>query len=164
MDAIVTSGGAWGSERDLMLGLLDSLGWQGFFHRVRLGPGKAAGFGLLSGKPFFILPGGPPSHEAAFLLLALPGLLAMCGRRGPVFPPLKAVLADEVRGQGNWTQVVHVFLSATEDGWEARPIKNASRLSSMAGKDALLLIPEGAESLPLGAMVDVLPLKTLNGF
>ncbi|MBN2471046.1 MAG: molybdopterin molybdotransferase MoeA, partial [Anaerolineae bacterium] len=60
-DAIITSGGAWKGERDLVARVLDDLGWTRHYHRVRLGPGKAVGFGLLEGKAVFCLPGGPPS-------------------------------------------------------------------------------------------------------
>jgi molybdopterin molybdotransferase len=58
-DAIVTSGGAWTGEKDLIIRVLQQLNWQGFFHRVRLGPGKGVAFGLLQGKAVFCLPGGP---------------------------------------------------------------------------------------------------------
>lgn len=164
-DAFVTSGGAWKSERDLMLRVLEGLGWQGLFHRVRLGPGKAAGFGLLEGRPFFILPGGPPSHEAAFLLLALPGLLAMAGRRGPVFPQVSARLAEPVTGRTGWTQCVHVQLFQKNGVRMARPLKSASRLLSMARKDGLILLPEGVAELKAGqeAKVHCLSQNLMSG-
>jgi molybdopterin molybdotransferase len=55
-DVFLTSGGAWGSERDLILDVVGELNWQGIYHRVRMGPGKPVGFGLLDGRPFFCLP------------------------------------------------------------------------------------------------------------
>ncbi|MEJ2717130.1 MAG: molybdopterin molybdotransferase MoeA, partial [Deltaproteobacteria bacterium] len=61
-DVIITSGGAWKGNRDLIVTVLESLGWELKFHRVRMGPGKAVGMGLLEGKPVFCLPGGPPSN------------------------------------------------------------------------------------------------------
>ncbi|MGD8837405.1 MAG: molybdopterin molybdotransferase MoeA, partial [Desulfobacteraceae bacterium] len=76
-DAIVTSGGAWTGDRDLVAKVLDRLGWQQIFHRIRIGPGKAVGFGMLNHKPVFILPGGPPSNLMGFLQIALPGLLKL---------------------------------------------------------------------------------------
>ena len=79
-DVFLTSGGAWGSEKDLMLKVVEKLGWQGIYHRVRMSPGKPVGFGLLDKRPFFILPGGPPSNEMAFLQLALPAVMKMMGR------------------------------------------------------------------------------------
>ena len=159
VDAFVTSGGAFGSERDLMIGLLNDLGWEGFFHRVRLGPGKAAGFGLLEGKPFFLLPGGPPSYEATFLLLALPGLMAMSGHAGPVFPEINARLQQDVSGQIDWTQCIHARLYKTnEHAYAVQPLKSASRLSSMARKNALILIPEGVEEYRAGQDIPVVRL------
>ncbi|MFU8773805.1 MAG: molybdopterin molybdotransferase MoeA, partial [Anaerolineales bacterium] len=52
-DTMLTSGGAWKGERDLVVHILDELGWQKFYHRVRIGPGKAIAFGLYQDKPVF---------------------------------------------------------------------------------------------------------------
>jgi molybdopterin molybdotransferase len=161
-DAMITSGGAWSSERDLMFRLLNHLGWEPIFQRVRLGPGKAAGFGLLEGKPVFILPGGPPSHEAAFLLLALPGLAAMTGRREPVFPTVRAVLTEPVEGRAEWTQVVHAELTSCNGGWSVKPIKWKSRLSSMARKNSYIVLPEGIGRKERGEAVEAILLEYLR--
>jgi len=159
VQAFITSGGAWKSERDYMVRVLEDLGWRGVFSRVRLGPGKAISFGLLADRPFFILPGGPPSHEAAFLLLALPGLLAMAGRRGPIFPKLRAALTETICGQIDWSQCIQVKLFEQDGRWLARPLKSASRLSSMARKDGLVILPEGVTERTAGAEVEVLCLN-----
>ena len=53
VDVILTSGGAWGSERDLVIGSLEGLGWRQVFHHVRLGPGKGIAFGLWQDRPVF---------------------------------------------------------------------------------------------------------------
>jgi molybdopterin molybdotransferase len=155
-DAFITSGGAWGSEKDLMVQLLEDMGWEGIFHRVRLGPGKAVGFGLLENRPVFLLPGGPPSCEAAFLLLALPGIMALSGWRKPVFPRVTAKLVCDVHGQAEWTQCVHLIVSNNAGRFEAEPIKGASRLSSMAKKNGLMLLPEGISGLPAESDVETI--------
>jgi len=154
-DAWITSGGAWQSERDLVARTLSGLGWRPVFHRVRLGPGKAVGFGLLEGRPFFLLPGGPPSFEAALLTLALPGLMAMGGWRGPIFPELPARLSESISGDQDWTQVIHVELVRDQDDWVAVPLKEASRLVSMARKTGLVFIPEGTARVEAGARMTV---------
>ena len=74
-DILITSGGAWKGDRDLTISVLESLGWRKIFHRVRMGPGKAVGMGLLQDKPVFCLPGGPTSNEMAFLMIALPAVM-----------------------------------------------------------------------------------------
>ena len=159
-DAILTSGGAWTSEKDLLVDVLDGLGWQGIYHRVRLGPGKGVAFGLLGGKPVFCLPGGPPSCEMAFVQLALPGLLQMAGARRAALPELNAILSQPVRGQSDWTQFFHARLSERDGNLVAEPTRKASRLRSMADKQALIVLPEGVGDRKQGDRVRVQLLAT----
>lgn len=74
-DAVLTSGGAWTGDRDMVVQVLEALGWRKVFHRIRMGPGKAVGFGILNRKPLFVLPGGPPSNLVGFLQIACPDSL-----------------------------------------------------------------------------------------
>jgi molybdopterin molybdotransferase len=158
-DVFITSGGAWGSEHDLMLEVVEKLGWQGVYRRVRMGPGKPVGFGMLEGKPFFILPGGPPSNEMAFLQLALPAIMKMKGESGFSFPGVKAHLTETVRGHKDWTQFIHARLKDDKNQLTLKPARLQSRLISMARKDALIIIPEGQEELTAG---DIIEAQLLN--
>ena len=161
-DALVTSGGAWTGDKDLVAKVLDDLGWQKVYHRVRLGPGKAAGFGLLNEKPVFILPGGPPSNLVAFLELALPGLQKLGGCRTPGLVEVPAVLKEPVSGQSDWTQVLFGTLAHGGQTLAFQPDgRPASRLKSMADAEALLLIPEGIEAFSANQNVTI---QTLGGF
>jgi molybdopterin molybdotransferase len=156
-DALLTSGGAWGSERDLVVGALEELGWKRIFHRVRMGPGKAVGFGLLGERPVFCLPGGPPSNEMAFLQIALPGILRLAGRRAPPFPSVSARLTQAVKGrEAAWTQIKRARLDRDEDGgFRVTPYLPKSRLQSMALADCLIAVPEGVERLEKDERVEV---------
>jgi molybdopterin molybdotransferase len=153
-DTVVTSGGAWKGERDLVVHLLDELGWMKIYHRIRIGPGKAVGFGLMGAKPVFCLPGGPPSNHIAFLELALPGLQRLAGVAKPGLPLVAAVMAERVEGQSDWTQFVHGRLELRDENLFFTPTwKVTSRLSSMAGSDAVVMIPEGISQLLAGKQV-----------
>ena len=154
-DCIITSGGAWKGERDLVVRMLDTLGWNKVFHRVRMGPGKAVGFGLLEGKPVFCLPGGPPSNQMAFLQLALPGVLTLSGQSDPCLPSVTVLLGETVRGQRDWTQFLWGTLHRSEQETIFQPILNPSRLQSMARAGAILCIPEGVDCIEKGSWVDV---------
>lgn len=154
-DAFVTSGGAWGSERDLILDVVKALGWRGIYHRVRMGPGKPVGFGLLEQKPFFILPGGPPSNEIAFLQLALPAIMKMKGDPQFTFPMVRARLTETVHGHIDWTQFIHARLERGKHQLIVKPAKLKSRLISMARKDALIIIPEGWEEWVAGEIIEI---------
>jgi molybdopterin molybdotransferase len=152
-DVLLTSGGAWKGDRDLIVKVLDKLGWDLIFHRVRLGPGKAIAMGFLGGKPIFCLPGGPPSNEAAFLLIAFPALTQMAGYSGLPYRSLTGVLEKDVRGQKDWTQVIHCRAERLGSSICLTPLDGKKRLSSMAGADGLLVIPEGVDHIPAGAAV-----------
>ena len=156
-DAILTSGGAWGSEHDLVVGTLDELGWQKMFHHVRMGPGKGIAFGLLGGKPVFCLPGGPASNEMAFLQLALPGILRMGGENRHPLQAVSARLTETLQGRHRaWTEFKDATLSCDSEGnYIVKLYHNRSRLQAIANATCLVCIPEGTESLNLGEIVTV---------
>jgi molybdopterin molybdotransferase len=155
VDAFLTSGGAWGSERDLILDVVADLNWQGIYHRVRMGPGKPVGFGLLNDKPFFCLPGGPPSNEMAFLQLGMPALLKMRGEPPVAFPMVSANLAQAVYGKKGWTDFIHAGLEKRQDQLFVHPARLKSALQSMAQKEALIIIPEDREEIAAGEIIDI---------
>ena len=152
---MLTSGGAWTSERDLVAGILDELGWRKIYHRVRLGPGKGAGFGLWQGKPVFILPGGPASNQMAFLQLALPGLHRLMGHPHPGLPVRPARLTAAVSGQRGWAEFVEGRFEWDGATLCISPGKGRSRLRSMAGCEGYVKIPEETETLAAGTVVPV---------
>lgn len=160
-DCLITSGGAWTGERDLVIKILDSLGWRKLYHRVKIGPGKAIGFGLFKSKPVFCLPGGPPSNQIAFLELALPGLLLLGGNKDYSLPTIEAMLGESVRGQNDWTQFIFGTLSKCDDFSTFHPLKMASRLQMMAKADGIICIPEGEEYIRQGERVNV---QILTGY
>lgn len=154
-DAIVTSGGAWTSRKDWMARVLDGLGWKKVYHRVRMGPGKAVGFGLLEKKPVFILPGGPPSNLMAFLQIALPGLYKLAGESSPAFSVRPAVVDRVEEGQSDWTQFVFGKIDIEAKKTMFRSLKDISRLQAMSLFDAILKIPEGTARIEAGTAVPV---------
>jgi molybdopterin molybdotransferase len=159
-DALITSGGAWTGDRDMMAQVLKVLGWKEVFHWIRIGPGKAVGFGTLNEKPVFILPGGPSSNLMAFLQIALPGLLTLSGHANPGLPMVKAKLASDIKGYDpDWTDFFFGTLEL-EDGLPIfYPLKTRSRLRSIAEATAVASIPEGQDHLPGGSLVHIQLLK-----
>lgn len=155
VDVLISSGGAWRGEYDFTVRMLDDLGWKKIFHRVRIGPGKAIGFGKFEGKPVFCLPGGPPSNHMAFLQLALPGLQKMAGLPETGLPQVKARLGEPVRGMAGWTQFVHGRLSLKDQEIIFMPLRERSRLKMLAQTDGIVMIPEEMEELAGDQVVSV---------
>jgi len=154
-DCLITSGGAWKGERDLVIRILDELGWKKLYHKVKIGPGKAIGFGYLQAKPIFCLPGGPPSNQIAFLQLALPGLLLLGGNKDYSLPSLNAILGETVRGQMDWTQFIFGRLSRGDGEPVFYPLKTTSRLQMMAKAEGIIGISEGKDCIMEGERVHV---------
>lgn len=162
VDVVLTSGGAWKSARDLTPQVLEEMGVELHYHRVRLAPGKAAALGTLADgrrcKVFFCLPGGPPSNEMAFLQLALPGLRRLSGHSERPFPITTARLTQSVvggHGDPRWIKFFQANLVEGPDGLEARPLTQGSRLACQAQADALIMVPTGIHGLERGAIAEV---------
>ncbi len=159
-DILITSGGAWKGDRDLIVKVLDTLGWQKLFHRVRIGPGKAVALGFLGKKPVFCLPGGPPSNEVAFLMIAFPAVLRMAGYKGSPYLHLTGILEKRVSGQKDWTQAFYCQTERRDSSIYLMPLETRPRLQALSRACGLVLIPEGVESIPAGTPVDFICLTT----
>jgi len=156
-DAVVTTGGTGGSERDFTIDALDSMGWEMKFRGVRMVPGKGTAFGLLDGRPVFCLSGGPTASEIAFLTIALPGILAMAGRRGRIFPSACAVLESDIRIKHlGWQKFLYGLHTCDGEGaLTARMLTSRSRMIAMAQASCLISIPADMHSAKAGSMVDI---------
>ena len=155
-DAVITSGGAWTGDRDLVAKILLDLGWQKAFHRIRIGPGKAVGFGMLGPIPVFVLPGGPPSNLMGFLQIALPGLHVLAGRQQAGLPVMHATVSSDIHGRDrDWTQFIFGTLTSGEQGLRFDAMGRRARLQSMADATAVVSIPEGKIHIPQGTRAPV---------
>ena len=140
-DAVITSGGAWTGDRDLVAKILVDLGWKKAFHRIRIGPGKAVGFGMKGSVPVFILPGGPPSNLMGFLQIALPGLHVLSGCQRVGLPVMHAIALSEMRGRArDWTQFVFGKVASDENGLWFDSLGQMARLQSMADASAVAMM------------------------
>ena len=155
VDVIITSGGAWKSERDLTVKAFEDMGGEIVFHRVRMGPGKAVAVILLKGKTVFCLPGGPPSNEMGFLQIALPALFQLAGKPPIPFKTKTAILTKTMRGDEDWTQFYHARFFKRKDQLFVEPLQIKSRLRSQANANALIKIPEGVERLEEGEQIQI---------
>ena len=153
-DAIITSGGAWTGDRDMVYKILGQLGWKFLFNRIRMGPGKAVGLGIRENKPAFVLPGGPPSNLSGFLQIAFPGLMKMAGYRNPGLPLRMVRLASDIRVRSiDWTQYIYGTLLANDGEFIFHALENESRLQSMAMAQCVVSVPEGIDFYHTGTLV-----------
>ncbi|HEX7238796.1 MAG TPA: molybdopterin molybdotransferase MoeA, partial [Longimicrobiaceae bacterium] len=165
-DALVTTAGISVGEHDHVRAVLDGMGAEVRFWRVRARPGSALAFGRvagLGGIPWFGLPGNPVSTMATFEVFVRPALLRMAGRRA-VFPPVARVrLRERLSARPGTTHFLRARLHPEPDGAFSASLtgtQSSGALTSMAAADALLVVPEAGGDFDAGA---VLPAILLGG-
>lgn len=154
-DVLLTSGGISVGDHDHVAAALAGLGLHARFRRLALRPGRPLTFGRLGDLLVFALPGNPASTYVTFELFVRPLLRRLAGLVGPSRPRRRLVLADRAEGAG---PRVHVVRARLGDDGRATPLpqQRSGSLRSLAGHDALLLVPAGVRELPAGAEVDAL--------
>ena len=102
--------------------------------------------------------------EMAFIQLALPGILRMCGDAKHPLPTVNARLAENVKGRHPaWTEFKDAVLSRdTQGDYQVTLYKHRSRLQAIASANGLLCVPEGTGSLSAGESVAVQVLIPLD--
>ncbi|MCK4303465.1 MAG: molybdopterin molybdotransferase MoeA [Candidatus Eisenbacteria sp.] len=168
-DAIITSGNAGPGTLDSLHETLGQLDGELLFDGILLRPGRATSLGLIQGKPIFLLPGTPTANETAFLLLALPGLLALSGTIEPPFPVAPVRFGKDVRRspeQMRWTQAVRVRFEQGAFFLQAMPLpgravrEKQGRLAALASADGILILGEDQEGPRMGDIMSVILLES----
>ncbi|MDX1530656.1 MAG: molybdopterin molybdotransferase MoeA [Rhodothermales bacterium] len=157
-DVIVVSGGVSMGERDVVRRVLDTLGWEPAFWKVRQRPGKPLAFGVMGGRPVVGLPGNPVSSAVCFEQYVRPLLAQMLGRRAVLRPRRSAVLAEAVRKAPGLHHFVRVTFEHGADGrLRVRPTgaQGSHLYTSVLRADGLMHLPEPLEDPPAGTPVAV---------
>ena len=160
-DGIVSAAGVSVGEHDYVKPVLDELGFERFFWRVRMRPGSATVFGLLDGRPFWGVPGNPASALVTFETLVRPALRKMAGFARPRRRPVGCVAAQELRGPRDVVSFLRVLVAPTPSGDLGARLsgsQGSGNLGSMLA-DGLLALPAGVEAVEAGDRVWVIPLR-----
>ncbi|MCY3630866.1 MAG: molybdopterin molybdotransferase MoeA [Bacteroidota bacterium] len=122
-DVMVISGGVSVGKYDLVQEVLESLGFEKRFWRVRQRPGGPMLFGMLGSQPVFGLPGNPVSSAICFQQYVRPTLLTMTGAHEIHPPRMKAKLGSSVhkkaglyhfvRGKAKWEESGQLIVHTT---------------------------------------------------
>ena len=151
-DVVVTTAGVSVGEHDHVRGVLDQLGLELQFWRVRMRPGAPVGYGLLGSRPWIGLPGNPVSAMVTFELFVRPLLRRMAGHRGlfrrtvPVKAGAPITLGPRLR------HYLRAVVSEEEGVRIARLTgpQGSGILTSMARANALLIVPEDRPEVEAG--------------
>jgi molybdopterin molybdotransferase len=160
-DLLVTSAGASVGEYDYTRQVLESLGADLRFWRVRMRPGAPLGFGLLDGMPWIGLPGNPVSAMVTFELFARPVIRRMLGHTRLFRRAVPAVLDEPVTIGAKLMHFLRAITRVRDDGTLAVRLtgpQGSGILTSMSQANALLIVPEDRPRVEAGESLNILPL------
>jgi len=147
-DVLITSGGVSMGVKDLVKGILESMGTV-HFGRVAMKPGKPLTFATVGSKLSFGLPGFPVSSLVSFELFVRPALLRMQGLEVVERPRVEAVLEHDVVPDPERTEFQRAVVRW--DGGVLRAsttgLQSSGRLLSLVGANALLVLSPGRKRL-----------------
>lgn len=161
-DVIITAGGVSVGDRDFIKPALENLGTLELW-RVAMKPGKPIAYGRIGTTQFFGLPGNPVSAYVTFELFARPMLGAMSGRRLDSLsrPTVRATLTEAVSHAPGRREYVRAVTESNGLNFITRPAgaQGSGILRSVTLSNSLLIVPEDAGNLAVGATVVVLLLN-----
>jgi molybdopterin molybdotransferase len=161
-DVLITVGGASMGEADLVKRVLDELGFQQDFWRVRMRPGSPFGFGRLPRgetlQPVLGLPGNPTSAFVTFEVFVRPLLLSLAGHSRRHRRVVRAVAAEPLRAPANLTFLLRVSLDTSADVPTVRlaGAQGSGLVKGLAGADGLAIVPEDVHDVMEGDEVSVM--------
>jgi molybdopterin molybdotransferase len=156
-DVVVICAGSSVGMRDQTAGAVAGLpNSETWCHGLAIKPGKPTLLGQSDGIPIIGLPGNPRSALVVFRLIGMP----LVRRTGgwtiePVVGSVRARLSRDLPSAAGRLDVVQVRLS---EGGVAEPIFGSSALLSvLTAADGYLVVPEDANGLSAGEVVEVFP-------
>ena len=161
-DLIVTSAGASVGEFDYTRQVLESLGAELRFWRVRMRPGAPIGFGMLGSTPWIGLPGNPVSAMVTFELFVRPVIRRMLGYTRLFRRPVPVVLDEPVSIGAKLTHFLRAVVAVRDDGSLSARLtgpQGSGILTSMAKANALLVVPHDVPRAEAGERLNALLLS-----
>ena len=161
-DVVLSTGGVSVGDFDFVKAAMDELGIQRLFWKVAQKPGKPLTFGLLSGRPYFGLPGNPVSALVCFYLYTWPALRRMAGHRKLFFPIVQVTIGEDIPKAQGLTEFIRCRLTHTGTGYEAHSTGTQSSgvLSSLSLGESLVIGPAEAAVLKKGTTATAIMLDS----
>ncbi len=155
-DLIVTSAGISVGEFDHLRSVLDEMGAELKFWRVKMRPGAPLGFGVLRGTPWIGLPGNPVSTMVTFDLFVRPAIRKMLGHERLFRRPVPVTLEEPVSVGARLTHFLRATVRPGDDGRLLARLtgpQGSGILTSMSKAEALLIVPEERARVEAGESV-----------
>jgi len=160
-DAVILSGGTSVGIKDMVAGIISSIGSPGvLFHGVSLKPGKPMIGGVINGIPVFGLPGHPAAVSICFELFIGPVLNILSGLRerwpGCRNRMIKARISKNISSSQGREEHVRVMLdSRGGETWAVPVLGKSGLITTLVRADGTVVIPLNRNGVEAGEVVDV---------
>lgn len=156
-DAVVTTGGTAVSAKDVVVKAVRSMGPEVHVHGLRIRPGRPTAAAVVRGRPVFNLSGNVAASSVAFVFFVVPAIYRSLGLEAPKLPTVRAILEDRVPGRPGFTNFVRVKVKREGGRYYASRagLGGSGMISTVAGVDGFLIVPERVEGFEAGAEVEV---------
>ncbi|GBE56521.1 molybdopterin molybdenumtransferase [archaeon BMS3Bbin16] len=156
-DLLLLSGATSVGEKDFVPEVIRRRG-EVVFHGVSIRPGSPAGFGVVGGRPVFMLPGFPVAAVTAFELLVTPYIQRMLGTNVAVpHPTIEGLLTKAVPSQLGRVDFIRVRIEKHDGKISVSPVsaKGAGLITTLTKADGFVLLDAKKEGIEAGETVEV---------
>ena len=161
-DLVVTSGGVSVGAYDVVKEALGRIG-EVKFERVAMQPGMPQGFGRIGPDktPFFGLPGNPVSAYVSFEVFVRPAIRRMLGVEPLTRPTVRARLTSKVTSPPGKRTYARAWVAVEQGEYVVSPVGGSGShlIASLAGANALVVVPEATTEVEAGATVTAMLLE-----
>lgn len=157
-DLVFTCGAVSAGEKDHIPAVLGEFG-RTHFWKVKMRPGMPLLFASMDQARFLGLPGNPVSVMATYLTFGRALIDGLQGRAEPR-PLWRARLVGSIAKTHPRREFIRARLLSDDDGVlrvDPNPATGSHRLRAAADSDALMMVPEGPQTLEEGTVMEVLP-------
>jgi molybdopterin molybdotransferase len=161
-DVIVTIGGASMGEADLVKRVLDEVGFEQDFWRVKMRPGSPFGFGWLprdeGRQAIFSLPGNPSSAFVTFEVFVRPFLLKLAGHRQVMRRRVRCIAGEPFRTPAALTYFQRVSLTMDSGVLKANLTgpQGSGLVTGLARADGLAVVRHDVDVVEEGDPIEVI--------
>lgn len=165
VDILITTGGVSVGDFDLMPKIYEELGAEILFNKIAMRPGSVTTVAVLGDKLLFGLSGNPSACYVGFELFARPIIKVAQHSTRPFPPKIEATLAADFPKANPFTRFVRSYIEFKDGLVYVYPsgMDKSAVVTSLAGTNALMVLPGGSRGFKSGAKVEVLLLETYEG-
>ncbi|MGX1432578.1 molybdopterin molybdotransferase [Cytobacillus horneckiae] len=165
VDMLITTGGVSVGDFDYLPAIYEKMKAEVLFNKVAMRPGSVTTVAQLDGKLLFGLSGNPSACYVGFELFTRPIIRHMLYSKKPHLRKEKAILKADFPKANPFTRFVRATVSIENGKLVTSPsgVDKSNIVMSLAGANALMLLPGGTRGYGIDDEVDVFMLEDFVG-